>query len=150
MLRIIGNHSNTDIYPMKIDCCHFSVYVEGKNYISFILICLFDAVYLLFFQFVSKIICLVVSLFCFMLFVKTEIQPHYSHVNTIVWLHHLDSNKTIGEKLERNNTRMLCAVLNKFWKQHLTQQQQYNHFYFPTPILQIIQVRGARYSRLCR
>ena len=34
-------------------------------------------------------------------------------VSTIVWQHRLDSNETLGKKLDRNNTRMLRDVFNK-------------------------------------
>ena len=33
-----------------------------------------------------------------------------------VCLHHMDSNKTLTEKAKWNLTRMLHAVLNKYWK----------------------------------
>ena len=33
-------------------------------------------------------------------------------------MHHVDVNKTYSEKLDGNYTRILCAVLNKSWKQY--------------------------------
>ena len=38
----------------------------------------------------------------------------------MVALHYLDFNDTPGKKLDGNNTKMLYAVLNKFWKQYPT------------------------------
>ena len=51
--------------------------------------------------------------------IKREFFPTVAvSVNTVVWLHHLDSNETHGEKkLAGNYTRLLRAVLNKSWKQ---------------------------------
>ena len=51
--------------------------------------------------------------------------------------------KNFEKKLNGNYTRILHAVLNKSWKQHPTKQQLYDHL---PPILQIIQVRWARYT----
>ena len=39
----------------------------------------------------------------------------------------MDSNKTGGEKLDGNYTRMLRAILNKSWRQHPTRHQLYGH-----------------------
>ena len=43
--------------------------------------------------------------------------------------------KCIEKKVDRNYTRMLCAVLNKSWRQHFSKQQLYEHL---LPILQTI------------
>ena len=51
--------------------------------------------------------------------------------------------KRLQKKLDGNYTRMLPAVLNRSWKQHLTIQQLYGHI---PPISQTIQVRGARHT----
>ena len=75
-----------------------------------------------------------------------RIHPSCSHVNTMVWLHYLDSNETLGKKLDQNYTRMLPAVLNKSWKQHLTKWLLYGHL---LPILQIIQIRRVRHAGHC-
>ena len=55
---------------------------------------------------------------------------------------HVDSNEMLGEKLDRNYTRMLRAVLNKSCKQHPTKQLLYG--YLP-PISCTIQIRRARH-----
>ena len=54
--------------------------------------------------------------------------------------------KCLEKRLDVNYTRMLCAVLNKSLKQHLTKQQLYNHL---PPILPTIQVRQARHAGHC-
>ena len=46
--------------------------------------------------------------------------------------------KCMERKLDRNYTRMLCAVLNKSWKQYPTKQQLFSNLH---PISQTIQVR---------
>ena len=40
--------------------------------------------------------------------------------------------------------RILCAVLNKSWRQHSTKKQLYGHL---PPIMKTIQIRRARYVR---
>ena len=61
-------------------------------------------------------------------------------------MHHLDANEIHEEKTGSNNTRMLCAVLNKSWKYHPTKQQLYDHL---SPISQTIQVRW-RHAGHCK
>ena len=51
--------------------------------------------------------------------------------------------KHIEEKLDRNCTGMLRAILNKSWKQHPTKQQLYG--YCP-PISKTIQIRWRRHA----
>ena len=53
-------------------------------------------------------------------------------------MHYMDANKTAGEKLDGNYTRMLRAILNKSWQQHPTRHQLYGHL---PPITKSIQVR---------
>ena len=48
--------------------------------------------------------------------------------------------KRMERKLDGNCTRMLEAVLNKFWRQHLTKQQLYRHL---PPTSKTIQIRRA-------
>ena len=48
------------------------------------------------------------------------------------------------KKLDSNYTRILRAILNKSWRQHLTKQQLYGHL---SPIMKTIQVRGTRHAR---
>ena len=49
-------------------------------------------------------------------------------------------------KLDGNYTRILCATLNKFWKQHPTKQKLYGHL---PPITKVIQVRRTRHAGHC-
>ena len=50
------------------------------------------------------------------------------------------------KKLDGNYTRMLRAILNKCWKQHLTKQQLYGHL---PPITKTIKVRRTRHAGHC-
>ena len=53
----------------------------------------------------------------------------------------------LEKKLDRNYRRIQYAVLNKFWKQHLTKQHHlYGHL---TSISQIIQIRSTSHAGYC-
>ena len=54
--------------------------------------------------------------------------------------------KRLEKKLDVNYTRMLQAILYKFWRQHPTRHQLYGHL---PPITKIIQVRRTRLVRHC-
>ena len=54
--------------------------------------------------------------------------------------------KRMEKKLDGNYTRMLWAILNKSWRQHLTKQQLYGHL---TPIMKTIKIRRTRHARHC-
>ena len=54
--------------------------------------------------------------------------------------------KRLEKKLDGNYTRMLRAILNKFWQQHPTKHQLYGHL---TPITKTIQVRRTRHAGHC-
>ena len=51
--------------------------------------------------------------------------------------------KHMEKKLDGNHTRMLRAILNKFWRQHPTKQQLYGHL---PPIMKTIQFRRTRHA----
>ena len=51
--------------------------------------------------------------------------------------------KQLEKKLDRNYSRMLCDVLNTFWKQHPTKQQLYGQL---PPILETIQVWQTKHA----
>ena len=51
--------------------------------------------------------------------------------------------KRLEKKLDGNYTRMLWAILNKSWRQHLTRHQLYGHL---PPITKTIQVRRTRHG----
>ena len=54
--------------------------------------------------------------------------------------------KRMEKKLDGNYTRMLRAILNKSWRQHLTRHQLYGHL---PPITKTIQVRRTRHAGNC-
>ena len=54
--------------------------------------------------------------------------------------------KRLEKKLDGNYTRMLRAILKKFWRQHPTRRQLYGHL---PPITKTIQVRRARHAGHC-
>ena len=54
--------------------------------------------------------------------------------------------KRLEKKLDGNYTRMLRAILNKSWRQHLTRHQLYGHL---PPITKTIQVRQSRHAGHC-
>ena len=54
--------------------------------------------------------------------------------------------KRLKKKLDGNYTRMLRAILNKSWRQHLTKYQVYGHL---SPIMKNIQVRRTRFGGHC-
>ena len=54
--------------------------------------------------------------------------------------------KRVDEKLDGNYTRMLRAILNKYWRQHPTKQQLYGH---RQPITKTIKIRRTRHAGYC-
>ena len=54
--------------------------------------------------------------------------------------------KRLEKKLDGNYTRMLRAILNRYWRQHPTKQQVYGHL---SPITKTIQVRRTRHAGHC-
>ena len=52
-------------------------------------------------------------------------------------------SKRLEKKLDGNYTRILRAILNKSWQQHLTSHQLYGHL---PPITKTIQVRRTRHA----
>ena len=54
--------------------------------------------------------------------------------------------KRLEKKLDGNCTRMLWAILNKSWRQHLTKHQLYSHL---PPIMKTIKVRWTRHAGHC-
>ena len=65
----------------------------------------------------------------------------YTHTHT-----HTHIYISTHKKLDDNYTRMLRAILNKSWRQHLTKHQLYGHL---PPITKIIQVRRTRHTGHC-
>ena len=54
--------------------------------------------------------------------------------------------KRLEKKLDGNYTRMLRAILNKYWRQHPTRHNLYGHL---PPITKTIQVRRTRHAGHC-
>ena len=54
--------------------------------------------------------------------------------------------KWLEKKLDGNYTRMLQAILNKSWRQHLTRHQLYCHL---SPITKTIQAKRVRHEGHC-
>ena len=54
--------------------------------------------------------------------------------------------KWLEKKINGNYTRMLRAILNKYWRQHPTRHQLYAHL---PPITKTIQVRRTRHAGHC-
>ena len=63
------------------------------------------------------------------IYIKYIYHPGSGHIDTAIWMHYMDYNKTAGEELDGNYTRMLRAILNKFWRQHPTRHQLYDHYH---------------------
>ena len=78
--------------------------------------------------------------------IKHSFFPSSCHINTAIWMHHLDANLAYGEKVDGIYTRMLRAVLNKYWRQDPTKQQLYGHL---PPISKAIQIRWTRHAGHC-
>ena len=54
--------------------------------------------------------------------------------------------KRLEKKLDGNYTKILRAILNKFWQQHRTRHQLYGH---EPPITKTIQARPSRHAGHC-
>ena len=54
--------------------------------------------------------------------------------------------KWLEKKIDGNYTRMLRAILNNLWREHLTKQQLYGHL---PPITETMQVRRTRHAGPC-
>ena len=50
------------------------------------------------------------------------------------------------KKLDGNYTRMLLAILNKSWRQHITKQQLYGHLQSITKTIQVRRTKHAGHS----
>ena len=64
--------------------------------------------------------------------------PGSGRIDTAIWMHYMDSNKTAGEEVRRQ--------LHKSWRQHPTRHQLYGHL---PPITRTIQVRRTRHAGHC-
>ena len=80
--------------------------------------------------------------------VRVDLSNNYERV-----LHTAQNSRTVASPsgiiprtLDGNYTRMLRAILNKSWRQHLARRQLYGHL---PPITKTIQVRRARHAGHC-
>ena len=53
--------------------------------------------------------------------------------------------KRMEKKLDSNYTRMLWAILNRYWRQHPIKQQMYGHLPTITKTIQVIRTRHVRH-----
>ena len=67
-------------------------------------------------------------------------------VVSILLYGYITLTKRMEKKLDSNDTRMLQAILNKSWRQHLTKQQLYGHL---PPIMKTVKVRRTRHAGHC-
>ena len=51
--------------------------------------------------------------------------PNCGRIDTAIWLHYIDANKTAGEKARRQLLKNAAAILNKYWMQPPTKYQQH-------------------------
>ena len=70
-------------------------------------------------------------------------------IDTAIWMHDLDANKTAGEKARRQLHKNVASNIEQYsWRQHPTKHQLYGHL---PPISKTIQVRrtihAGRYWR---
>ena len=77
---------------------------------------------------------------------ETQFRPGSGHINTAIWMHYMDANKTAGEETRWQLHKNLRAILNKSWQQHPTRHQLYGHL---PPITKTIQVRRTRHAGHC-
>ena len=79
-----------------------------------------------------------------------KMKPSFFQVAVVSILLYRCTTWTLTKRLEKkrdgNYTRMLRAILNKFWRQHPTKHQQNGHL---PPITKTIQARRTRYARHC-
>ena len=59
---------------------------------------------------------------------KTRYLQSSGCINTTVWMHHKDAEKTYREKASWELYKKSRAILNKSWKQHPTKQHLHDHF----------------------
>ena len=72
--------------------------------------------------------------------------PSSGRVKTTIWMHHMDTDKTHGKKLDGSCAIMLRDILNKCWRQHPIKQQLYGQL---PPISKTIQIRRTRLTEHC-
>ena len=77
---------------------------------------------------------------------KTQFLPGSGRIDTVIWMHYMDSKKTAGEEARRQLHKNAASNLEKSWRQHPTRHQLYGHL---PPITKTIQVRRTRHAGHC-
>ena len=77
---------------------------------------------------------------------ETQFLPGSDRVDTAVWMHYMDANKTAGEEARRQLRKNIASNIEQPWLQHPTKQQLYAHLF---PITKAIQVRRTRHAGHC-
>ena len=72
--------------------------------------------------------------------------PGSGRIDTAVWMHYLDANKTAGEEARRQLHKNVASNIEKSWRQHPTRHQLYGHLPL---ITKTIHVRRTRHARHC-
>ena len=74
---------------------------------------------------------------------KTQFLPSSDRVDTAIWKHYNDANKTHGKKLDGNYTRRLRAVIEQILEANIPQSSRYTVTYLPSSKLQVRRTRHA-------
>ena len=77
---------------------------------------------------------------------ETQLLPGCGHIDTAIWLHYMDANKTAAEEDRRQLHKNATCNLEQSWRQHTTRHQLYGHL---PPITKTFQVRRTRHSGHC-
>ena len=51
---------------------------------------------------------------------ETQFFPGSGHIDTAIWMHYMDSNKTAGEEARRQLHKNAASNLEQSWRQHPT------------------------------
>ena len=77
---------------------------------------------------------------------ETQFLPGSGHIDTAIWLHYMDSNKTAGEEARRQLHKNAASNLEQVPAATPTRHQLYGHL---PPITKNIQVRRTRHAGHC-
>ena len=77
---------------------------------------------------------------------KTQFLPSSGRVDTAVWMHYLDANKTAGVKARRQLHKNVASCIEQVLEANPTKHQLYGQL---PPITKTIQVRRTRHAGHC-
>ena len=63
------------------------------------------------------------------IYTVTQFLPSSGCVDTAVWMHHMDANKTAGEEATWQLHKNVASNIEKSWQQHPTNHQLYGHLH---------------------